>query len=248
MRSLRRLGKLRLRVLALPARLLTSMLRYRNKAGVVVAMASAGPLVGFNKRGSNKIADCTDCLLQKRATMRQPMQSAISYRTSWFPYTMRHGKGFSARDSPSRSARARVSSYLQAQPRSAKCRESHLHQHAPMRSRPKNHTSCQSVLSRQQGKRRPRTQPPLTSAVAGSNTDDAWSSKLPHLTRSTRNADIYAKVRVMPVSRAAKPSLTSYCGIGTIGLSMATQAGMIYRNRVSKMPVIGANRNAVTAS
>lgn len=72
-----------------------SKLRYRNKAEFAVAMTSAGPLVGFNKRGSNKIVDCTDCLLQKRATMaaanaiRNLLQDKLIS-----VYDVRHGKGF----------------------------------------------------------------------------------------------------------------------------------------------------------
>ena len=72
-----------------------SMLRYRNKAEFAVAMTSAGPLVGFNKRASNKIVDCTDCLLQKRATMaaanavREILQGKLLT-----VYDARHGKGF----------------------------------------------------------------------------------------------------------------------------------------------------------
>lgn len=43
--------------------------RYRNKAEFAVAMTKNGPIVGFNKRGSNMIIDCEDCLLQKSSTM-----------------------------------------------------------------------------------------------------------------------------------------------------------------------------------
>ncbi len=46
------------------------MLRYRNKAEFAVAMTSAGPLV-ISTSAVQQIVDCTDCLLQKRATMAQ---------------------------------------------------------------------------------------------------------------------------------------------------------------------------------
>ena len=74
-------GRLRVLVI-LTARLSNQSLDTVTRLSLPVAMTSAGPLVGFNKRGSNKIVDCTDCLLQKRATMAAAMQSAISYRTS----------------------------------------------------------------------------------------------------------------------------------------------------------------------
>lgn len=72
-----------------------SRLRYRNKAEFAVAMTSAGPLVGFNKRGSNKIVDCTDCLLQKRATMAAANAVREILKGKLLTvYDARHGKGF----------------------------------------------------------------------------------------------------------------------------------------------------------
>ena len=56
---------------------------------------------------------------------------------------------------------------------------------------------------------------------------------------------LYAKVREYACLKGGETVFDLYCGIGTIGLSMASEAGMIIGIESVKHAVIDANRNAV---
>lgn len=236
-----------------------SMLRYRNKAEFAVAMTSAGPLVGFNKRGSNKIVDCTDCLLQKRATMaaanaiRNLLQDKLIS-----VYDVRHGKGFlrgftikvcegtgemmliftgTAKHLPNaEKVIYTISDAIDA---------------VSTEAEPYFLQSVVVEVNKAKDVREPAT---AYEVVAGSNTvtditDDGMKFEISapafYQVNTKQMSKLYAKVREYACLKGGETIFDLYCGIGTIGLSMATQAGMIIGIESVKDAVIDANRNAV---
>ena len=236
-----------------------SMLRYRNKAEFAVAMTSAGPLVGFNKRGSNKIVDCTDCLLQKRATMaaanaiRNLLQDKLIS-----VYDVRHGKGFlrgftikvcegtgemmliftgTAKHLPNaEKVIYTISDAIDA---------------VSTEAEPYFLQSVVVEVNKAKDVREPAT---AYEVVAGSNTvtditDDGMKFEISapafYQINTKQMSKLYAKVREYACLKGGETIFDLYCGIGTIGLSMATQAGMIIGIESVKNAVIDANRNAV---
>ena len=236
-----------------------SMLRYRNKAEFAVAMTSAGPLVGFNKRGSNKIVDCTDCLLQKRATMaaanaiRNLLQDKLIS-----VYDVRHGKGFlrgftikvcegtgemmliftgTAKHLPNaEKVIYTISDAIDA---------------VSTEAEPYFLQSMVVEVNKAKDVREPAT---AYEVVAGSNTvtditDDGMKFEISapafYQVNTKQMSKLYAKVREYACLKGGETIFDLYCGIGTIGLSMATQAGMIIGIESVKNAVIDANRNAV---
>ncbi len=236
-----------------------SMLRYRNKAEFAVAMTSAGPLVGFNKRGSNKIVDCTDCLLQKRATMaaanaiRNLLQDKLIS-----VYDVRHGKGFlrgftikvcegtgemmliftgTAKHLPNaEKVIYTISDAIDA---------------VSTEAEPYFLQSVVVEVNKVKDVREPAT---AYEVVAGSNTitdimDDVMKFEISapafYQVNTKQMSKLYAKVREYACLKGGETIFDLYCGIGTIGLSMATQAGMIIGIESVKNAVIDANRNAV---
>ena len=236
-----------------------SMLRYRNKAEFAVAMTSAGPLVGFNKRGSNKIVDCTDCLLQKRATMaaanaiRNLLQDKLIS-----VYDVRHGKGFlrgftikvcegtgemmliftgTAKHLPNaEKVIYTISDAIDA---------------VSTEAEPYFLQSVVVEVNKAKDVREPAT---AYEVVAGSNTvtditDDSMKFEISapafYQVNTKQMSKLYAKVREYACLKGGETIFDLYCGIGTIGLSMATQAGMIIGIESVKNAVIDANRNAV---
>ena len=236
-----------------------SMLRYRNKAEFAVAMTSAGPLVGFNKRGSNKIVDCTDCLLQKCATMaaanaiRNLLQDKLIS-----VYDVRHGKGFlrgftikvcegtgemmliftgTAKHLPNaEKVIYTISDAIDA---------------VSTEAEPYFLQSVVVEVNKAKDVREPAT---AYEVVAGSNTvtditDDGMKFEISapafYQVNTKQMSKLYAKVREYACLKGGETIFDLYCGIGTIGLSMATQAGMIIGIESVKNAVIDANRNAV---
>ena len=236
-----------------------SMLRYRNKAEFAVAMTSAGPLVGFNKRGSNKIVDCTDCLLQKRATMaaanaiRNLLQDKLIS-----VYDVGHGKGFlrgftikvcegtgemmliftgTAKHLPNaEKVIYTISDAIDA---------------VSTEAEPYFLQSVVVEVNKAKDVREPAT---AYEVVAGSNTvtditDDGMKFEISapafYQVNTKQMSKLYAKVREYACLKGGETIFDLYCGIGTIGLSMATQAGMIIGIESVKNAVIDANRNAV---
>ena len=236
-----------------------SMLRYRNKAEFAVAMTSAGPRVGFNKRGSNKIVDCTDCLLQKRATMaaanaiRNLLQDKLIS-----VYDVRHGKGFlrgftikvcegtgemmliftgTAKHLPNaEKVIYTISDAIDA---------------VSTEAEPYFLQSVVVEVNKAKDVREPAT---AYEVVAGSNTvtditDDGMKFEISapafYQVNTKQMSKLYAKVREYACLKGGETIFDLYCGIGTIGLSMATQAGMIIGIESVKNAVIDANRNAV---
>ena len=236
-----------------------SKLRYRNKAEFAVAMTSAGPLVGFNKRGSNKIVDCTDCLLQKRATMaaanaiRNLLQDKLIS-----VYDVRHGKGFlrgftikvcegtgemmliftgTAKHLPNaEKVIYTISDAIDA---------------VSTEAEPYFLQSVVVEMNKAKDVREPAT---AYEVVAGSNTitditDDGMKFEISapafYQVNTKQMSKLYAKVREYACLKGGETVFDLYCGIGTIGLSMAAQAGMIIGIESVKNAVIDANRNAV---
>ena len=236
-----------------------SMLRYRNKAEFAVAMTSAGPLVGFNKRGSNKIVDCTDCLLQKRATMaaanaiRNLLQDKLIS-----VYDVRHGKGFL------RGFTIKVCEGTGEMMLIFTGTAKHLQNAEKViytisdaidavstEAEPYFLQSVVVEVNKAKDVREPAT---AYEVVAGSNTvtditDDGMKFEISapafYQVNTKQMSKLYAKVREYACLKGGETIFDLYCGIGTIGLSMATQAGMIIGIESVKNAVIDANRNAV---
>ncbi|ASS37444.1 23S rRNA (uracil(1939)-C(5))-methyltransferase RlmD [Mogibacterium pumilum] len=236
-----------------------SMLRYRNKAEFAVVMTSAGPLVGFNKRGSNKIVDCTDCLLQKRATMaaanaiRELLQDKLIS-----VYDARHGKGFL------RGFTIKVcegtgemmlifTSTAKHLPNAEKIiyTISDAIDAVSTETEPYFLQSVVIEVNKAKDVRKPVT---AYEVVAGTNTitditDDGMKFEISapafYQVNTKQMSKLYAKVREYACLKGGETVFDLYCGIGTIGLSMAADAGMIIGIEAVKNAVIDANRNAV---
>ena len=236
-----------------------SILRYRNKAEFAVAMTSAGPLVGFNKRSSNKIVDCTDCLLQKRATMaaanavREILQGKLLT-----VYDARHGKGFlrgftikvcdgtgemmliftgTAKHLP--NAEKVIYTISDAIDAVSTDEEPYF---------------LQSVVIEVNKAKDIREPAAAYEVVAGSNTitditDDGMKFEISapafYQVNTKQMSKLYAKVMEYACLKGGETVFDLYCGIGTIGLSMAADAGMIIGIESVKNAVIDVNRNAV---
>ena len=235
------------------------MLRYRNKAEFAVAMTSAGPLVGFNKRGSNKIVNCTDCLLQKRATMAAANAIREILKDKLLTvYDARHGKGFlrgftikvcegtgemmliftgTAKQLPN----AEKVIYTISDAIDAVTNEAEPY-------------FLQSVVVEVNRAKDVREPASAYEVVAGSNTitditDDGMKFEISapafYQVNTKQMSKLYAKVREYACLRGGETVFDLYCGIGTIGLRMAADVGMIIGIESVKNAVIDANRNAV---
>lgn len=236
-----------------------SMLRYRNKAEFAVAMTSAGPLVGFNKRGSNKIVDCTDCLLQKRATMaaanavREILQSKLLT-----VYDARHGKGFlrgfTIKVCEGTGEMMLIFTGTSKQlPNTEKVIYT-ISDAIDAVSTDEEPYFLQSVVVEVNKAKDLREPASAYEVVAGSNTitditDDGMKFEISapafYQVNTKQMSKLYAKVREYACLKGGETVFDLYCGIGTIGLSMADEAGMIIGIESVKNAVIDANRNAV---
>ena len=236
-----------------------SMLRYRNKAEFAVAMTSAGPLVGFNKRGSNKIVDCTDCLLQKRATMaaanaiRNLLQDKLIS-----VYDVRHGKGFlrgfTIKVCEGTGEMMLIFTGTSKQLPNAEKVIYTISDAIDAVSTDEEPYFLQSVVVEVNKAKDLREPASAYEVVAGSNTitditDDGMKFEISapafYQVNTKQMSKLYAKVREYACLKGGETVFDLYCGIGTIGLSMAAQAGMIIGIESVKNAVIDANRNAV---
>ena len=236
-----------------------SMLRYRNKAEFAVAMTSAGPLVGFNKRGSNKIVDCTDCLLQKRATMaaanaiRNLLQDKLIS-----VYDVRHGKGFlrgfTIKVCEGTGEMMLIFTGTSKQLPNAEKVIYTISDAIDAVSTEAEPYFLQSVVVEVNKAKDVREPATAYEVVAGSNTvtditDDGMKFEISapafYQVNTKQMSKLYAKVREYACLKGGETVFDLYCGIGTIGLSMASEAGMIIGIESVKNAVIDANRNAV---
>ena len=236
-----------------------SILRYRNKAEFAVAMTSAGPLVGFNKRGSNKIVDCTDCFLQKRATMaaanavREILQGKLLT-----VYDARHGKGF-LRGFTIKVCEGTGEMMLMFTGTSKQLPNAEkviytISDAIDAVSTDEEPYFLQSVVVEVNKAKDLREPASAYEVVAGSNTitditDDGMKFEISapafYQVNTKQMSKLYAKVREYACLKGGETVFDLYCGIGTIGLSMAADASMIIGIESVKNAVIDANRNAV---
>ena len=236
-----------------------SMLRYRNKAEFAVAMTSAGPLVGFNKRGSNKIVDCTDCLLQKRATMAAANAVREILRDKLLTvYDARHGKGFlrgfTIKVCEGTGEMMLIFTGTSKQLPNAEKVIYTISDAIDTVSTDEEPYFLQSVVVEVNKAKDIRKPASAYEVVAGSNTitditDDGMKFEISapafYQVNTKQMSKLYAKVREYACLKGGETVFDLYCGIGTIGLSMAADAGMIIGIESVKNAVIDANRNAV---
>ena len=236
-----------------------SMLRYRNKAEFAVAMTSAGPLVGFNKRGSNKIVDCTDCLLQKRATMAAANAVREVLRDKLLTvYDARHGKGFlrgfTIKVCEGTGEMMLIFTGTSKQLPNAEKVIYTISDAIDAVSTDEEPYFLQSVVVEVNKAKDIREPASAYEVVAGSNTitditDDGMKFEISapafYQVNTKQMSKLYAKVREYACLKGGETVFDLYCGIGTIGLSMAADAGMIIGIESVKNAVIDANRNAV---
>ena len=236
-----------------------SILRYRNKAEFAVAMTSAGPLVGFNKRGSNKIVDCTDCLLQKRATMAAANAVREILKDKLLTvYDARHGKGFlrgfTIKVCEGTGEMMLIFTGTSKQLPNAENVIYTISDAIDAVSTEAEPYFLQSVVVEVNKAKDVREPATAYEVVAGSNTvtditDDGMKFEISapafYQVNTKQMSKLYAKVREYACLKGGETIFDLYCGIGTIGLSMATQAGMIIGIESVKNAVIDANRNAV---
>ena len=236
-----------------------SMFRYRNKAEFAVAMTSAGPLVGFNKRGSNKIVDCTDCLLQKRATMaaanavREILQGKLLT-----VYDARHGKGFlrgfTIKVCEGTGEMMLIFTGTSKQLPNAEKVIYTISDAIGAVSTDEEPYFLQSVVIEVNKAKDLREPASAYEVVAGSNTitditDNGMKFEISapafYQVNTKQMSKLYAKIMEYACLKGGETVFDLYCGIGTIGLSMAADAGMIIGIESVKNAVIDANRNAV---
>ena len=236
-----------------------SMFRYRNKAEFAVAMTSAGPIVGFNKRGSNKIVYCTDCLLQKRATMaaanavREILQGKLLT-----VYDARHGKGFlrgfTIKVCEGTGEMMLIFTGTSKQLPNAEKVIYTISDAIDAVSTDEEPYFLQSVVVEVNKAKELREPASAYEVVAGSNTitditDDGMKFEISapafYQVNTKQMSKLYAKVREYACLKGGETVFDLYCGIGTIGLSMAANADMIIGIESVKNAVIDANRNAV---
>lgn len=236
-----------------------SMLRYRNKAEFAVAMTSAGPLVGFNKRGSNKIVDCTDCLLQKRATMAAANAVREILKGKLLTvYDARHGKGFlrgfTIKVCEGTGEMMLIFTGTSKQLPNAEKVIYTISDAIDAVSTDEEPYFLQSVVVEVNKAKDLREPAAAYEVVAGSNTitditDDGMKFEISapafYQVNTKQMSKLYAKVREYACLKGGETVFDLYCGIGTIGLSMAADAGMIIGIESVKNAVIDANRNAV---
>ena len=236
-----------------------SMLRYRNKAEFAVAMTSAGPLVGFNKRGSNKIVDCTDCLLQKRATMAAANAVREILKDKLLTvYDARHGKGFlrgfTIKVCEGTGEMMLIFTGTSKQLPNAEKVIYTISDAIDAVSTDEEPYFLQSVVVEVNKAKDIREPAAAYEVVAGSNTitditDDGMkfeiSAPVFYQVNTKQMSKLYAKVREYACLKGGETVFNLYCGIGTIVLSMAADAGMIIVIESVKIAVIDANRNAV---
>ena len=236
-----------------------SMLRYRNKAEFAVAMTSAGPLVGFNKRGSNKIVDCTDCLLQKRATMAAAKAVRKILKDKLLTiYDARHGKGFlrgfTIKVCEGTGEMMLIFTGTSKQLPNAEKVIYTISDAIDAVSTDEEPYFLQSVVVEVNKAKDLREPASAYEVVAGSNTitditDDGMKFEISapafYQVNTKQMSKLYAKVREYACLKGGETVFDLYCGIGTIGLSMAADAGMIIGIESVKNAVIDANRNAV---
>ena len=236
-----------------------SMFRYRNKAEFAVAMTSTGPLVGFNKRGSNKIVDCTDCLLQKRATMAAANAVREILRDKLLTvYDARHGKGFlrgfTIKVCEGTGEMMLIFTGASKQLPNAEKVIYTISDAIDAVSTDEEPYFLQSVVIEVNKAKDLREPASAYEVVAGSNTitditDDGMKFEISapafYQVNTKQMSKLYAKVREYACLKGGETVFDLYCGIGTIGLSMAADAGMIIGIESVKNAVIDANRNAV---
>ena len=236
-----------------------SVLRYRNKAEFAVAMTSAGPLVGFNKRGSNKIVDCTDCLLQKRATMAAANAVREILKDKLLTvYDVRHGKGFlrgfTIKVCEGTGEMMLIFTGTSKQLPNAEKVIYTISDAVAAVSTDEEPYFLQSVVVEVNKAKDLREPASAYEVVAGSNTitditDDGMKFEISapafYQVNTKQMSRLYAKVREYACLKGGETVFDLYCGIGTIGLSMAADAGMIIGIESVKNAVIDANRNAV---
>ena len=236
-----------------------SILRYRNKAEFAVAMTSAGPLVGFNKRSSNKIVDCTDCLLQKRATMAAANAVREILRDKLLTvYDARHGKGFlrgfTIKVCEGTGEMMLIFTGTSKQLPNAEKVIYTISDAIDAVSTDEEPYFLQSVVVEVNKAKDVREPASAYEVVAGSNTitditDDGMKFEISapafYQVNTKQMSKLYAKVREYACLKGGETVFDLYCGIGTIGLSMAADAGMIIGIESVKNAVIDANRNAV---
>ena len=236
-----------------------SMFRYRNKAEFAVAMTSAGPLVGFNKRGSNKIVDCTDCLLQKSATMAAANAVREILRGKLLTvYDARHGKGFlrgfTIKVCEGTGEMMLIFTGTSKQLPNAEMVIYTISDAIDAVSTDEEPYFLQSVVVEVNKAKDIREPASAYEVVAGSNTitditDDGMKFEISapafYQVNTKQMSKLYSKVREYACLKGGETVFDLYCGIGTIGLSMAADAGMIIGIESVKNAVIDANRNAV---
>ena len=235
------------------------MFRYRNKAEFAVAIMGSGPLVGFNKRGSNKIVDCTDCLLQKRATMAAANAIRKLLRGKLISvYDARHGngflRGFTIKVCEGTGEMMLIFTGISKQLPNAEKVIYTISDAIDAVSTDEEPYFLQSVVVEVNKAKDIRETATAYEVVAGSNTVTditgggmkfEISAPAFYQVNTKQMIKLYAKVREYACLKGGETVFDLYCGIGTIGLSMASEAGMIIGIESVKNAVIDANRNAV---
>ena len=235
------------------------MFRYRNKAEFAVAIMGSGPLVGFNKRGSNKIVDCTDCLLQKRATMAAANAIRKLLRGKLISvYDARHGngflRGFTIKVCEGTGEMMLIFTGTSKQLPNAEKVIYTISDAIDAVSTDEEPYFLQSVVVEVNKAKDIRETATAYEVVAGSNTVTditgggmkfEISAPAFYQVNTKQMIKLYAKVREYACLKGGETVFDLYCGIGTIGLSMASEAGMIIGIESVKNAVIDANRNAV---
>lgn len=242
------------------------LLRYRNKAEFAVERTASGVAVGFRRRGSSAVVDCGDCLIQKKATMAVAAAMREILREKMLSvYDPRSGKGFlrgftvklcegtgkmmlvltgTAKTFPrAEDVVMRVADAIEA----AASEEEDFFL-ASVVLEVKKGRDVQEAASAYLPIAGTRT---ITDEVVFGEGEQERTLRFElsapafYQVNTRQMKRLYAKAEEYAALAGGETVFDLYCGIGTIGLSMAHRAGMVVGIEEVKEAVLDANRNAV---
>lgn len=247
-------------------------LHYRNKATFAVYDGPTGPAVGFRERGSSRVVDIDDCMLQKEPVMA--VADAIrhlieQHKISVYKEPKRYGRGRNQKpQKQSNTAKLRevtvkacegtgeIMVVLTVTGKQLPNAEDIVYAMDDAIDEVSEEYALESVILEVKkgdihdfakdyiplaGKRtiNDRIQ------VAGRDLEFEISGSAFYQVNTNQMTRLYEKAREYAGLSGEEVVFDLYCGIGTIGLSMADQAAMIVGIEEVPGAVLDANRNAV---
>lgn len=239
-------------------------IQYRNKAVFAVFESKDGPLVGFRRRGSSQVVDIDDCMLQKEPVLAvaRAVRRLIASRL----ITVNDER----RRNPPKDGKARLREFSVRV-----CEGTGEMMVVLTLTSKKLANSDQIILALDDAVNEASDEYSLESVVyeikrgdihdpandyivaagartirdqveiAGRNMNFEISAPAFYQVNTRQMVRLYEKVRDYAALTGEEVLFDLYCGIGTIGLSMADQAAMVVGIEEVPGAILDANRNAV---